>query len=146
MNSGNIVYLQLYPNRFLSNLDDADGPEDVDSILAEYQRPAYPFQALERILAERYDDEDDIADGDDSYDDNINNGSSDDKLIGSRAKRLGFSYFPFRYTRQYILNQQNRVLPEILRAAHALRKGNKLSIHQHFTFLKYSCNFMKDVT
>jgi hypothetical protein len=74
------------------------------------------------MLDDRFD-----ADNDEGYD--INGfdffGNRDDKLVGARAKRLGYSYFPFRYTRQYMLKHQNRPLPELLKAANEFQADGK---------------------
>ncbi|XP_053408159.1 uncharacterized protein LOC123559896 [Mercenaria mercenaria] len=103
---------KIYQNSFL---DDTDTSNEIEDFLAEYQRPTHPFQELGQLL----DDGFDVDNTDEGYD--VNNydifDNREDKLVGARAKRLGFSYFPFRYTRQYLLKHQNRILPDLLREA-----------------------------
>jgi hypothetical protein len=92
-------------------LDEADKQDDIDNL---YEKPSYPFADLARMI----DAEDNLdADNDETYG-FIKNPQNNDKLVGARAKRLGFSYFPFRYTRQFMLNQQRpKALPELEQAA-----------------------------
>lgn len=115
------LFFQIYQSNFL---DAPDSTDDIDNLLVDYQRPDHrPFQELGQLLAEGYDDDDSDNGFDvDSYDilDNTN-----DKVVGARAKRLGFSYFPFRYTRRFMLKQNNKALPDLLRPTNVFQTGGK---------------------
>lgn len=102
---------KMYRNSFL---DESESSDDIDDVLLGYQRPNRPFQELGQLLSDGYDNDDDGYDAD-TYGGIFDN--LDDKVVGARAKRLGFSYFPFRYTRQFLRMKQNHAFPNILRTA-----------------------------
>ena len=124
------MYFQLYQDSYLGEPDTSN---EIEELLAAYQRPPHPFQELGQLLDERYGD----AEPGEGYDMNSYDlfGNRDDKLVGARAKRFGYPSFPFRFTRQYILKKQNRPLPELIKAANEFPSDGKFILKLHIRIL-----------